>query len=191
MDPKNASKTQLSTEKNSFLWEIFNSFIHNGVTPADEEDLRAYITQDLNINVNELCDVVVENLPYILVAFINSWSGWSFRAECLAGQFKKELYFERFKKFLNWKINSFLKASRTPGKSQYLANNLAASLQGNEKSLRCSEQSPVAISIKCPADLLNTLVFTNKGGMHSFIFNMFGYCIKKIISDKKTNLIVL
>lgn len=162
MDASNTSDPDSSVEKNPFLWSVFNSFIDNAVTTASEEDLTKYITEELKINVNELCDTLVENLPFILIAFMNSWTGWNFRKEFYAGRFKKEYYFARFRKFLSWKMHTFLKRTRAGAKPQSLAEILASSLQKNDKK---EAESPYAISIKCPAYFLNTLVFTNKGGM--------------------------
>ncbi|RZC32460.1 uncharacterized protein BDFB_009489, partial [Asbolus verrucosus] len=174
-EPASVSSTPPAEQidQSSLAWKIFMAFVNDGEIAATEEELLAYAIKEFDIDLAKLPTFLVESLPTILVAFMNMWSGWHFKGEFLAGKFKTEHYFNRFKKFMAHKVRvtingQFNAAVKAVGDLQDFRYKSAMKSTGrpvgfNDRRHNNPEFSPYAILIQCPPHMLNTIVFSNSG----------------------------
>jgi hypothetical protein len=155
----------LPTENPSVAWKIFKAFVLDDQISVTEDELVSYVIDDLKLNLNELPEGMYEcgHLTVILLAYMNIWPGWNDIGDFLAGKLKKELYFERFQKFMLHKMSTLqgVYTSAMRGLDDQVAKSPLEFNRSNNKSdpKFCSH----AISIQCPAAMLSTIVFSNVG----------------------------
>jgi hypothetical protein len=156
----------LPTENPSVAWKIFKAFVLDDQISVTEDELVSYVIDDLKLNLNELPEGMYEcgHLTVILLAYMNIWPGWNDIGDFLAGKLKKELYFERFQKFMLHKMSTLqgVYTSAMRGLDDQVAKSPLEFNRSNNKS--DPEFCSHAISIQCPAAMLSTIVFSNVGG---------------------------
>jgi hypothetical protein len=152
----------LPTENPSVAWKLFNAFVFDDQISVTEDELVSYATDDLKLNLNELPGDMRDHLTVILLAYMNVWPGWHYKDDFLAGKFKKEVYFERFQKFMLYKMKSTVQGTYASA-MKGLENQVVNSTKFNTPIKSEPEFSPYAISIQCPPVMLNTIVFSNVG----------------------------
>lgn len=158
-------------DKSSFLWKAFSALLKNEDFRASDEDLVRFCVEELNVTLERLRPMLRDNLPAIVLAYMNVWTGWHSKDDFQMGKIQIEFYFQRFQKFLQLKMEILIKP-----KTQH---NLVMNLY-SEKLEKKKPSLPYAICIKCPPRILNTMVFADDGGAYeALVF----HCIS-IISPK-------
>lgn len=160
MDKRNGSKCGSSLiDKSSFMWKVFSALLNNEDFPASDEDLVNFCVKELNVTLGSLPPLLIDNLPAIVVAYMNMWSGWHSKSDFLLGKIQIDFYFERFQKYLGLKIKSL-------NKSEAAQRDFVMHLYAMKKQEQQKPFLPFALSIQCPARILNTLVFADDGGVY-------------------------
>lgn len=142
-------------DKTSFIWKAFSALLNNEDFRASDEDLVNFCVEELNVKLEKLRPILINNLPAIVVAYMNMWPGWHSKDDFQLGKIKIGLYFDRFKKFVMFKMRTLYKSQ---GQNKFVINSLWK--QEMQKPL-----PPFAVSIQCPPRFVNTLVFADEGGM--------------------------
>lgn len=146
-------------DKRSVLWKTYTAFLENSPLNMSEEDLIRCAKVELKLKFETFPPIVAENLPAIMIAFMNRWSGWQFsKAYIVNAQLSEKEFkirFLRFKKFLLFKINTL--------RTDSVLDKLSKSLEIGPFSK--TETFPWAISIQCPAAYAsNGLAFFEENG---------------------------
>ncbi|EFA08356.2 uncharacterized protein LOC103313788 [Tribolium castaneum] len=162
--PPNAAPPEpINTESTG--WKIFSAFIHDTPLSVPEEDLWTYVSDELKLDTQGIPYECREQLPLILVAFMNIWSGWHFKTDFREGKFPKEHYYHRFHKYMRHKLHTAIRGQLAVAlkavKDQQ--QRTAALVQAEPENKIDSDFSPFTIHVQCPANMLNTIVFSNVG----------------------------
>ncbi|XP_044252614.1 uncharacterized protein LOC123003722 [Tribolium madens] len=143
-------------------WKIFSAFIDDTPLSLPEEVLWSYLSDELKLDTQAIPSECREHLPLILVAYMNIWSGWHFKSDFLEGKIPKDHYFQRFQKYMRYKLNIAIRGQFAVAlKAVQEQQKMVAPIQIENKV--DSEFSPFTIHIQCPANMLNTIVFSNVG----------------------------
>lgn len=140
-------------DKNSFMWKAFSALLNNEDFCASDEDLVSFCVRELNIKLGDLRPILIENLPAIVVAYMNMWQGWHSKE---LSKVKICLYFEKFKKFLVFKMRAL---NKSHSQQKFVINSL------RRQDMR-KPSLPFVLSIQCPPRVSSTLVFVDDGGMY-------------------------
>jgi viroplasmin and RNaseH domain-containing protein len=127
-------------------------------------ELLSYATDDLKLNLNELPAGMRDDLITILLGYMNLWTGWKYKGDFLAGKFTKTHYFERFQKYMCYKMKNTVQWVYAASVVKDLDDQQIKPVILNKPNNTDVEFSPYAIEIQCPPDMLSTLVFSNIGG---------------------------
>ncbi|CAH1378459.1 unnamed protein product [Tenebrio molitor] len=154
----------LPTESLPVAWKIFKAFVFDDEISVTEDELVSYATDDLKLNLDELPAGMKQDLTVILLGYMNLWPGWNDKDDFLNGKFKKEVYFERFQKFMLHKMKSTVEEVYTSAvkdlDKQVVKSPIKFSKSNNKSDPKFS---PYAMSIQCPPAMLNTILFSNIG----------------------------
>jgi hypothetical protein len=159
------NKESTLTNKQSVAWKVFTAFVSDDEEiSVTEDELLSYATDDLKLNLNELPAGMRDDLITILLGYMNLWTGWKYKGDFLAGKFTKTHYFERFQKYMCYKMKNTVQwvyaASVVKDLDDQQIKPVILNKPNNNTDV---EFSPYAIEIQCPPDMLSTLVFSNIG----------------------------
>lgn len=142
----------MSAEKdNSFIWKIINRLSKNEPLECSDEELKAFVTDELELDVSKLNTAVRNNLSVVLLAYINTWPGW----DMFKGRQILEVYYNQLKTYLRYKF------AKPRNKAFYDSlGNRSADKMSLATGTGTSEFAPLNIQINCPPSIMNSLVFT-------------------------------
>lgn len=142
----------------SLIWRMIEKLSKNEPLECTEDELKTFVTDELELQIEQLNSLVQKNLCVVLVAYVNAWPGW----EIFKGRAVLENYCSQLKTYLRYKF-----AKPRAGAFYSALEELVNKPVDNENSSTAAaagDFSSFNIQIGCPPSIMNSLVFTTMDG---------------------------
>lgn len=150
------------------LNKCFSSIINDRVLKVTVEDLKLILKDDLeglSGSAKDIENVLVNMLPY----YMKIWPGWSKAEEYSSGKLSYNVWYEKFRQYLMYKICYIIKS-----KENYLSETTKKAVTAN-KSLQTETDMypPFSLHISGPPNILTNMVFLTSNSVYYMVLIYF------------------
>lgn len=144
----------------SLIWRMIEKLSKNEPLECTEDELKAFVRDELGLQIEQLNSLVQKNLSVVLVAYVNAWPGW----EIFKGRTVLENYCRQLKTYLKYKFAK----PRSGSFYSALEELVNIPLNVEDPSVAAGDFSSFNIQINCPPSIMNSLVFTAVDGEFAY-----------------------